>query len=481
MIPAGVVTAGRVTHESGTVDDLAAASPDSQQAAVADLCSAPGIDEAYVLSTCNRVEAYVVSADPVIGRTALSEFFAGVDDDDDDQRQTSDERNGTAADTNTATAHDPLVITDHDDSLTHLLRVATGLESVVLGEDQIIGQVRTAYEDARAAGGIGTMLEPAVTKAIHVGERARTETEINEGVVSLGSAAIRLAGQTVSLEGANALVVGAGEMGQLAARSLADADVDELVVSNRTVSRADHLISELDHDNARAVPLESLDMLAPRADVIVAATGSDEPVIGRAHFVGTDGEDAMDGENATMSEDERVVVDLGQPRDVDPAIDALDSITVYDLDDLETITEETREQRADAAREVETMINHEFDLLCEQYKRARADEVIAAMYESAARIKQRELETALSQLEDESFTPAQREVVETMADALVSQLLAPPTQSLREAAAEDDWSTINTALQLFDPDFGDEDGPSLLERTQTAQRREAAFEATDDD
>ncbi|ELY93493.1 glutamyl-tRNA reductase [Natrialba hulunbeirensis JCM 10989] len=449
MIPAGVVTAGRVTHESGTVDDLAAASPDSQQAAVAELCSVPEIDEAYVLSTCNRVEAYVVSADPVIGRTALSEFFAGVDDDD------------------------PLVITDHDDSLTHLLRVATGLESVVLGEDQIIGQVRTAYEDARAAGGIGTMLEPAVTKAIHVGERARTETEINEGVVSLGSAATRLAGQTVSLEGANALVVGAGEMGQLAARSLADAGVSKLVVSNRTVSRAEHLISELDHDDTRAVPLESLDTLATSADVIVAATGSEEPVVGRQHFGG-------DADDAT-TDTERVVVDLGQPRDVDPAIDALDDVTVYDLDDLETITEETREQRADAAREVAAMIDREFDLLCEQYKRARADEVIAAMYESAARIKQRELETALSQLEGESFTPAQREVVEAMADALVNQLLAPPTRSLREAAAEDDWSTINTALQLFDPDFGDEDGPSLLERAQSEQRTEAAFEATDDD
>ncbi|ADD04801.1 glutamyl-tRNA reductase [Natrialba magadii ATCC 43099] len=457
MIPAGVVTAGRVTHESGTVDDLAAASPDSQQAAVAELCSASGIDEAYVLSTCNRVEAYVVASDPVIGRTALSEFFAAVDD------------------------QDPLVITDHDDSLTHLLRVATGLESVVLGEDQIIGQVRTAYEDARAAGGIGTMLEPAVTKAIHVGERARTETKINEGIVSLGSAATQLAGQTVSLEGATALVVGAGEMGQLAARSLADAGVDELVVSNRTVSRAEHLISDVDHDDTRAVPLESLDTLAARADVIVAATGSDEPVVCRRHFVGTDSEDAMVGEDATVSSSERVVVDLGQPRDVDPTIDALDAITVYDLDDLETITEETRKQRADAAREVEAMIDREFDLLCDQYKRARADEVIGAMYESAAQIKQRELETALSQLEGESFTPAQREVVEAMADALVNQLLAPPTRSLREAAAEDDWSTINTALQLFDPDFGDEDGPSLLERTQTAQRTEAAFEATDDD
>ncbi|WP_049921687.1 glutamyl-tRNA reductase [Halopiger djelfimassiliensis] len=428
MIPTGVVTAARVTHESGTVDDLAAASPESQRAAVADLRSVPDVEEAYVLSTCNRVEAYVVGTDAAVGRAALEEFFAAVDD-------------------------DAVAWTGHDESLRHLLRVASGLESVVLGEDQIIGQVRTAYEDARDAGGIGSMLEAAVTKAIHVGERARTETSINEGVVSLGSAATKLVAEEVTLAGATALVVGAGEMGRLAARSLADAGVDELVIANRTLSHADHLATELaDVADTTAVPLESLATVTTEVDAVVTATGSDEPVLDPHHFAD---EGAAD----------RVVVDLGQPRDVAPDADTLSTVTVYDLDDLESITRETRDRRADAAREVESMIDREFDLLCEQYKRARADEVIAAMYESAERMKERELETALSQLEDDTFTPEQREIVESMADALVSQLLAPPTKSLREAAAEDDWSTINTALQLFDPDFGGREttAPSLLD------------------
>ncbi|WP_323172177.1 glutamyl-tRNA reductase [Natrialba sp. PRR66] len=452
MMSAGVITAARVTHESGSVDDLAAASPDSQQDAVADLVSVDGIEEAYVLSTCNRVEAYVVGTDAAVGRAALAELFSGIDD-------------------------EAIVRTDHDESLRHLLRVAAGLESVVLGEDQIIGQVRTAYEDARVAGGIGSMLESAVTKAIHVGERARTETAINEGVVSLGSAATRLAATTISLDGATALVVGAGEMGQLAARSLADADVDELIIANRTVSHADHLVTELgDRTDAetRAVPLESLGTIAIQADVIVTATGSDEPLLERWHLAG-------DRDATTPTDAGRVVVDLGQPRDVAPATDTLETVTVYDLDDLETVTEETHVKRADAAREVETMIDREFDLLCDQYKRARADEVIGAMYESAARIKERELETAISQLEDDSLTPAQREVIESMADALVNQLLAPPTRSLREAAAEDDWSTINTALQLFDPDFGDEEVPSLFANARSETRSAVQFEATDDD
>ncbi len=453
MTVGGVITAGRVSHEGGSVDALATASPDSQQSGVSTLLSIPAIDEAFVLSTCNRVEAYVVSADAAVGQAAIEEFFATTDD-------------------------DALVVTDHDASLHHLLRVTAGLESVVLGEDQIIGQVRTAYEDARAAGGIGSMLEAAVTKAIHVGERARTETQINDGIVSLGSAATKLAAADISLDGATSLVVGAGEMGRLAARCLVAAGVDELTVANRTVSHAEHLAAELDVD-ATAVPLEALGTIAGDADVVVTATGSDDPLLAPHHLAST----ASDRPTAD-TEPDRVVVDLGQPRDVAPAAGTLPSVSVYDLDDLTTITNQTREQRADAAAEVESMIDHEFELLCEQYKRARADEVIAAMYESAERIKDRELDRALSQLGGaDEVSEAQREAIEAMADSLVNQLLAPPTKSLREAAAEDDWSTINTALQLFDPDFGD-DGPTppeLIAAKAGTDRPDVLIGATDDD
>ena len=130
---------------------------------------------------------------------------------------------------------------------------------------------------------------------------------------------------------------------------------------------------------------------------------------------------------------------------------------MYDLADLESVTESTREQREDAARQVEAMLEAEFQRLLAQYKRKRADEVIARMYESADRLKAREVSTALSQLEagDGDVSDEQREVLESMADALVSQLLAAPTRSLRDAAEQDDWSTIATALELFDPEFED--------------------------
>ena len=413
MTYSGVVTSARVTHETADVDELAAASPESQHAAVGGLLTAPDVSEALVLATCNRVEAYVVAPSATAGRDALSTFFGDA-------------------------PASVVVDADHEESLRHLLRVACGLESVVLGEDQIIGQVRDAYDDARRCGGIGDVLETAVVKAIHVGERARTETAINEGIVSLGSAAAEVADETVALDGADALVVGAGEMGRLAARALDGSGASSVSVANRTLERAERLCEDLE-TVGEAVPLGELEAAAAEADVVVTATGSPEPVLDPDH----------------LGEHEQVLVDLGQPRDIDPATAALPSVTVYDLDDLESITRETHEERASAAEEVEAVIDSEFEHLLEQYKRRRADEAIAAMYESAERVKERELETAYARLTDgDSFTDEQREIVDAMADALVGQLLAAPTKSLREAAVEDDLETIETALQLFDPEFG---------------------------
>jgi len=146
---------------------------------------------------------------------------------------------------------------------------------------------------------------------------------------------------------------------------------------------------------------------------------------------------------------------MAQPRDVAPDVDVVEGVTRYDLDALESVTRETRERRREAAERAEEIVAEEFEHLLDQFKRKRADEVIAAMYESAERVKQRELDRAVETLQREGeFTQDQREVVESMADALVGQLLAAPTKSLRDAAAEDDWTTIATALQLFDPEFG---------------------------
>jgi len=396
-----------VAHDRATVDELEAIAADSQPAAVGALLER-GVQEAYVLQTCNRVEGYVVADTVEAGHEALTDLVGDA-------------------------PADSVVRLDHAGSLRHLMRVAAGLESLVVGEDQILGQIRDAYEDARDVGGIGPMLEEGVTKAIRVGERARTETAINEGVVSLASAAVRVAGETLDLSSATGLVVGAGEMGTIAARALAE-EVDRLVVANRTVATAEHLVEALDHDRSEAVGLADLGAALSRADVAVAAAGGDDPVV---------------DPEAVAAAGETLVVDLGRPRNV-PPVEA-SAVTVQDLDDLEAVTERTRRERERAAERVEAIIDEELDRLLAQYKRKRADRVISAMYESAERVKAAEVERAAAELD---LDEESRAVVESMADAIVSQLLAAPTNSLRDAAEQDDWSTINTALQLFDPEFG---------------------------
>ncbi|WP_208023523.1 glutamyl-tRNA reductase [Halorussus pelagicus] len=413
----GVVSGIRISHDRASLDDVESAYHADETAILERIADVPGVHEAFVLQTCNRFETYVVTDSEATGRAVLAEFAPDVGD-------------------------HSMVEMSHEESLRHLLRVAAGLESLVLGEDQILGQVRDAYESAREVGTLGPMLDDAVTKAIHVGERARTETAINDGAVSVGSAAVKLLDERTDLDDATALVVGAGEMGTIAAHALADAPVGTLYVANRSLDSATELTDAVAHEDARALALDGLPSGLDAADVVVSATGSEGHVL--------DAEDLRDS-------GETVVVDIAQPRDVSPAVDAINGVTLHGMASLESVTDATERRRRTAAESVEAMIDREFEHLLESYKRKRADEVISAMYESAERIKEREVSEALSKLDAHGdISEEQQEVIGAMADALISQLLAPPTKSLRDAAADDDWTTINTALRLFDPDFGDE-------------------------
>ncbi|MCU4716928.1 glutamyl-tRNA reductase [Halapricum hydrolyticum] len=415
----GVITGMSVSHRQANVHEIESAAATSQRAAAGRLLDNASVTEAFTLQTCNRVEAYVVTDDVDTGRAVLEEYAAEMPD-------------------------SVIEWMDHEASLRHLMRVATGLESLVIGEDQIIGQVRDAYEDARSVDGIGSVLEHAITKAIHVGERARSETAINDGVVSVGSAAVELAASEHDLDGATAAVIGAGEMATLSAKALdARTDAARLLVVNRTVERADRVLDMVSIEG-ESLGMDDLERAVSAADVVISATATSEPVV----------------EPALLADaGETVVLDLAQPRDVPQRVGRLSGVTRYDLDALESVTDETRAQRRDAALKVEALIDEAFEELLTQYKRKRADEVISAMYEGAERRKAAELQKAFAKLDlDED----EREVVESMADAIVNQLLAPPTSGLRDAAEADDWSTINTALQLFDPSL--EDGkPSIPE------------------
>ena len=227
-------------------------------------------------------------------------------------------------------------------------------------------------------------------------------------------------------------------MGTIAAESLADTGVDRVLIANRTIPHATHIAETLDVA-ASAVGLSAAPAAAADADIVISATGSPEPVL---------------DDNDLAGAGETVCIDLAQPRDIDPAAADHANLAVFDIDALEAITDETHARREDAAAEVEAMIDEEFDRLLALFKRKRADAAISTMYESAERLKQREVRTALAKLNaNGEVTDEQEEIIESLADSLIGQLLSAPTKSLREAAAEDDWTTIQTAMQLFNPEF----------------------------
>lgn len=426
---AGVITGLSVSYRSADIDIIERATPTDPEQAMQRLVNTTACNESILLNTCNRVEWFVVAPSAEQGNAILADFVPNV-----------------------ASTEGRWL--DHEQSLTHLLRVAAGLDSMVLGEDQILGQLRDACAAAERAETLGPILKETVWKAIHTGEHIRTETAINEGVVSLARAAIDLAKTEMSLDGRDVLLIGAGDMGRRAAFALNELPVGSVRIANRTQSRAVELAERLAVPT-EIVPFTELERAVRACDLVLAATNSDAPVL---------------TESMMQHAGETFAIDLGQPRDIDRS-GAPESIRIIDLDDLESITEKTHEERATAAAHAEEIIEAERRHLEDRFKRKQADTVIRTMYESAETMKAQEVAEAKSLLDSrDELTGSTESVIESLADALVSQLLAAPTKSLRDAAADDDWETIQTALTLFDPEFPN-GGIEPVEQTQQQEVR----------
>ncbi|MFW6436142.1 MAG: glutamyl-tRNA reductase [Halococcoides sp.] len=401
------LVAASVAHDQADVETIERARFDSQTSGVRALLSRSHVEEAFVLQTCHRTEAYVVSDRD--HRSLAETLFPEV------PRQS-------------------VWTMDHDAAIEHLCRVAAGLESVVIGEEQILGQVGDAYEAARTADGVGRVLETVVPSAMRVGERARTETAINDGVVSLGGAAVRLADRELDLRGERAVVVGAGEMGRTVARSLVDRTaIAHVTVANRTVERAAQVASDLACE-ADAIDLDALDTAIGDARLVVTATAAADPVLDRS---------TVEAAGRT------VVIDLGQPRDVAPDVRDCRAVAAFDLGDVEAITDAAQAERGDATAAVEELIDETCARLDRRLERRRADAAISAMYEAGERIKATQIEQASQRIDAGGD---ERRVLEDMADAIVNRLLATPTEALRDAAEDGDLETLETALDVFDPE-----------------------------
>lgn len=411
-----------VNHRTGPLSLLerVAISGDSVVKVLHDVCSRPNVNEAVVLSTCNRTEIYVVA-----------ERFHGAYA---DIRDVLCALGGLAPDE----LH-PHLYSQHDEAaITHLFEVAAGLDSAVLGESEILGQVKTAWDVARAEQASRTSLNLVFRHAIEVGKRARTETAIGRGTASVSHAAVEMATDHLGgLQGRRVLVVGAGEMGEGTAVALGGAGVGEIAVTNRTPERAVALAARV---GGRVAPFADLGPAIAEADLVVTCTGAGSIVIDT---------DTVEHGLAARNGRPLLVVDIAVPRDVDAGVGRLPGVTLLDLDDLRAWAATGIEARAAEAERVHGIVEEEVERHLLDVAARQAAPLVAALRSKAESVRHTELERFAAKLAD--LTPAQREAVEALTAGIVNKLLHDPSVRLRADAGSPRGERYASAVRdLFD-------------------------------
>ena len=373
------------------------------------------IREVVVLSTCNRTEVYAVA-----GR------FHGAYD---DIRDFFCETSGLTSDEVT-----PHLFSQHDEAaISHLFEVAAGLDSAVLGEVEVIGQVRDAWERAMSEGVSRSSLNLLFRYALEVGKRARTETGISRSTASVSHAAVEMAHDILgTLEGKHVLVVGAGEMGEGVATALSREGAGSVAVINRTASRGEALADKV---GARLSQFDNLETEVSAADVIVSCTGSGSAVL-TASMVRT----ARKGIDSPL-----LIVDIALPRDVDPAVGNIDGVTLRDLDHLKEWANRGLEKRAAEVDQVRSIVGEETERFVLEQAQRQAAPLISQLREAVDAIRTAEIERLAGRMAD--FTEEQRETVETITRGIVAKLLHNPSVSLREAAGSAQGERLSAAVR----------------------------------
>jgi glutamyl-tRNA reductase len=391
-----------------------------------------GEPEAAILSTCNRTEVYLAAADP---EEAEERVYA--------------ELSALSGLAESELAPALYTLADQAAAL-HLFRVAAGLDSMVPGEAQILGQVREAYSATREAKTAGPILHRLFRQALRVGKRVRTETAIGENPASVSSAAAELAERVFAeLAGRRILLLGAGKTADLTAANLISRGVGEIVVANRSAERADALARRF---GGRAVGLDRVEDELQRADVVVASTGSQSYVVSAEQV-----ERAM-----RLRRGEPVFfIDIAVPRDVDPAVNDIEGCYLYDIDDLERVVAESVAGRREEAIRAEAIVSVEADEFRAWQLSLDVVPAIASLRERAEAIRRAELERAEHRLG--SLSPSQRRAVESLTAQIVNKLLHQPTVRMKEAAAAADGVLYADAVRhLFD--LGEDVGPGRKPR-----------------
>ena len=394
--------------------------PDDLPKALHDLAAAEHLSESVLLSTCNRIEVYAYA----------ERFHGGYAD----IRELIARHSGLPPET----VGDELYAHHDADAVRHLFAVAAGLDSVVVGEHEVLGQVRDAWQAARSEGTVGAVLEPLFRRAVETGKRARTETGIARGIASLSHAAVALADERLGgLTGRRVLVLGAGEVASGTLKSLADAHPGDIAVASRSPERA---VAAARLCGGRAVALADLDTALAGADVAITTTGATEIVLEHSD---------IDAVMARRAGAELLIVDVAVPRDVDPAARELPGVTLLDMDDLGDFVERERSGRTQETDSVQAIIDEEVEFYLAEASAREVAPLIAALRGRAELLSASELDRHASRLAD--LSPAQRAAVESLLRGVVNKLLHEPTIRLKDAAGHARGDRLAEALRdLFD-------------------------------
>ena len=389
------------------------------------------ISECLILSTCNRVEIYAIVDQSEIGIARIKDFLHSYQ---------------TTLPLESISQH--LYIHKNEAAVKHLFRVAASLDSMVVGEPQILGQVKDAFDTALLNKTTGVILNKLFKKAISVAKRVRTETRIAENAVSISYAAVELAKKIFSsLRDKRGMLVGAGEMGELAANYLVSSGIQEIVVSTRNYDRALNLAQTY---NGRAVRFENFLEEMGRSDVVICSTGAPDYVIRSEHM-----------QDIIHKRKNRPIflIDISVPRNIDPAINKIDNVFLYDIDDMHAVVEANRRTRKEEADKGEQIIVEEVETFSKWFKSLEVVPTIVALREKVEDIRRKELERVTDKLR--TLSPEEIAAVEGLTNTIISKILHGPLVALKsEANSSNGLLYVETIKKIFNLEVkvSDEEG-----------------------
>lgn len=387
------------------------------EAAIAHLKSYPHVEEVAILSTCNRMEIYIVASETEQGIREVTQFLS----------------EHSKLPTYALRPH--LFILLHQDAVMHLMRVSAGLDSLVLGEGQILAQVKNTHKLGQQHNGIGRILNQLFKQAISAGKRVRTETSIGTGAVSISSAAVELAQMKVpNLAACRVAIIGAGKMSRLLVQHLISKGAVQICILNRSLQRAEELANQFKEAELRLCLLSEMSEILACSDLVFTSTASTEPILDRSRL-----------ESCLKPTQPLMLIDISVPRNVDADVNDLDHVQVFNVDDLKAVVAQNQESRRQMAMEAEGLLEEELEAFNNWWRSLETVSTISCLREKIETIREQELEKALSRLGTE-FGEKHQEVIEALTRGIVNKILHDPMVQLR---AQQDIEARRKAMQAL--------------------------------